>query len=72
MSKIDNFSFIFKLNEKKKLPLKKLVWRGGYKKWGWKYSRQEEGALQERDGEKRGGEGSDPQKKLCDSLKAFS
>ena len=56
MSKIENFSFIFKLNEKKKLPLKKLVSRRGYKKGVEK---------------KRAGEGCDPQKKLCDDLKAF-
>ena len=62
MSKIENFSFIFKSNEKKKLPLKKLVSRRGYKKGGWKYSKQEEGALQERGGEKKSGRGLWPSK----------
>ena len=32
ISKISSFSFSFKLNEEKKMLLKKLVWRGVYKK----------------------------------------
>ena len=69
--KSKNFSFIFKLNEKKKLPLKKLVSRRGYKKGVENIQNRRKGLYKKGVEKKRAGEGCDPQKKLCDDLKAF-
>ena len=52
--KISYFSFTFKLNEKKKAPLKNIIWKEGEvtRKFSLEEGFKKKGAYQERDGEK--------------------